>query len=110
MTEKTAHRAIKATRKNFSFGTAIIFEGRCVHAFANEDGTFLLSSGCYNKGDITVLPEFKAMMDAGTETFNSINMGGGLVKITSTMAEDQFTKYLLAADGADWELQGGDYV
>lgn len=101
MTEKGAAKAVRATRRNYNFGTAVIFEGRCIQAWPQEDGAFTLSSGCYTKTD--GLPEFDAMRSAGTQSFRTTDMGDGLVKVTAEMTEEQFTKYLMAADEADWE-------
>ena len=101
MTEKGAAKAVRATRRNYNFGTAVIFEGRCIQAWPQEDGTFTLSSGCYTTTE--GLPEFDAMKNAGTQSFRTTDMGGGLVKVSAEMTEEQFKKYLMAADEADWE-------
>jgi hypothetical protein len=100
MKEKTVEKAISATRRNYNFGTAVIFEGRCIQVWPAEDGSFTLASGCYTEPD--GLPEFEAMRRAGAE-YKKIDMGAGLVKITATMTPEQFKAYLAAADEADWE-------
>jgi hypothetical protein len=100
MKEKSLGKAIIATRRNYNFGTAVIFEGRCIQAWPAEDGSFTLASGCYTEPDS--LPEFAAMRRAGAE-YKKIDMGAGLVKITATMTPEQFKAYLTAADEVDWE-------
>ena len=100
MKEQAIKKAIRATRKNWSFGTAVIFEGRCIQAWPAEDGSFTLVSGCYTEPDD--LPEFAAMRRAGAD-YKKIDMGSGLVKVTAIMAPEQFEAYLAAADEADWE-------
>lgn len=100
MNEKTIAKAVRATRQNYNFGTAVIFEGRCIQAWPTEDGGFTLSSGCYSDPDN--LPEFTAMRRTGAKC-KKIDMGGGLVRITATMTQKQFEEYLAAADEADWE-------
>ncbi len=101
MTEKGAAKAVRMTRRNYNFGIAVIFEGRCIQAWPQEDGTFTLSSGCYTTAE--GLPEFDAMKKAGTQSIRQADMGRGLLKVSATMTEEQFTKYLTEADEADWE-------
>lgn len=100
MKEKSLGKASIATRRNYNFGTAVIFEGRCIQAWPAEDGSFTLASGCYTEPDS--LPEFAAMRRTGAKC-KKIDMGGGLVRITATMTQKQFEEYLAAADEADWE-------
>lgn len=100
MNDNAVAKAVKATRRNYNFGTAVIFEGRCIQAWPTEDGDFTLSSGCYSEPNN--LPEFEAMRRTGAN-YKKTDMGGGLVKITATMTQKQFEEYLAAADEADYE-------
>lgn len=100
MTDKRIKRVIAATKKNYSFGVPIAFDGRCIQAYPNGKNSFRLCAGCYTSLDNLI--EYNALVRTGA-AIRTYGMGNQdqYVSFEAILTESQLAQYLDSADFAD---------